>query len=78
MYDLRISYIDNGKKRGAHGQHGFRILQAPTLAKRRNGSCLEIKCDEFRDFFDMEWARSHCDELEDTQNIFPISLVNAF
>jgi len=42
-------------KCGARGQHGiYRIFEAPILAKFRNRSCREIKCEKLRQFLDTE------------------------
>src|SRR6266851_5329395 len=65
LYDAGIVGLDKGKQCGARRQHCVhRIFQAPTFPKFRNWTCLEIKCEEFRQFVDAEWPGSHCDTLK--------------
>jgi hypothetical protein len=60
LYDLGVVDIDKGKQCGARRQYRFqRLFQAPVLAKFRDWSRLEIKCEEFCQLLDSERTGSY-------------------
>jgi len=77
LYDAGIVGVDKGKQCGARRQHCVhRIFQAPTFPKFRNWSCLEIKCEELRQFVDAEWPGSHGDTLKQSVGKFRVCLLD--
>ena len=67
LYDVsgRVSAINNSKKTGAGRQHRVDwILQAPTLMKLRNLSCIEVECEQLGEFLDTEGAASDRNKLK--------------
>jgi len=77
LYDLGTSDIDNDKKTGASRKHRvYWIFQAPSLVELWNGPCLEIECEELRQFSDTEWAGGHSDTLKKSMGKFPVCLID--
>jgi hypothetical protein len=72
-----MSSIDDGKKNGAYRQHRiYWVIQAPTLLKFRNWSCLEIECEQFGKFLDAKRAGGYCNELKQAMGKFPVGLID--
>src|SRR6266403_3947837 len=75
--DTIIFFIDDGEKTGAcRLDRLYWIIQAPSLVKFRNWSCLEIEREQFSELLDVKWAHSNCDKLKQAIGNFPHCLTD--